>query len=53
LEGVGQQSEDETFLDKIVVKEEDAAKLPPELIHDFKENYTDDQRQMLYQKILK
>ena len=51
-EGIGQQSEDEYFLEEII-KEEDAAKYPPELIHDFQQNYTDDQRQKLYQKILK
>lgn len=52
-EGLGQQLEDETFLDKIVVKEEEVANFPPELIHDFQENYSDAQREMLYQKILK
>ena len=52
-EGLDQQLEDETFLDKIVVKEEDVAEFPPELVHDFQENYTDAQREMLYQKILK
>lgn len=46
-------SEDETFLDKIVVNNEDAAKFPSELIIDFQENYTDEQRQNLYQKILR
>lgn len=52
-EGLDQQLGDETFLDKIVVKEEDVANFPPELIHDFQENYTDAQLEMLYQKILK
>ena len=52
LEGMDQQLEDENFLEEIA-KEEDAAKFPPELIHDFQENYTDDQRQKLSQRILK
>jgi len=49
-EGLDQQLEDETFLDKIVVKEEEVANFPPELIHDFQENYSDAQREMLYQR---
>ncbi len=46
-------SEEEGLLDKIVVKEEDAAQFSPDLIYDFQENLNDEQRQSLYQKILK
>ncbi|MBM4331391.1 MAG: hypothetical protein FJ117_09240 [Deltaproteobacteria bacterium] len=46
-------SEDETLLDQIVVKEEDAAQFSPDLIYDLQENLTDEQRQNLYQKIIK
>jgi len=46
-------SEDETLLDQIVVKEEDAAQFSPDLIYDLGENLTDEQRQNLYQKIIK
>ncbi len=45
-------SEDETLLEEIVIEEGDAAKFPSELIIDFQENYTDEQRQNLYKKIL-
>ncbi len=45
-------SEEEGLLDKMVVKEEDAAQFSPDLIHDLQENYTDAQRQNIYQKIL-
>lgn len=46
-------SEEEGLLDKIVVKEEDAAQFSPDLIYDFQENLNDEQRQNLYQRILK
>jgi hypothetical protein len=46
-------SEEEGLLDKIVVKEEDAAQFSPDLIYDFQENLNEEQRQNLYQKILK
>lgn len=45
--------EDETLLDQIVVKEEDAAQFSPDLIYDLQENLTDGQRHNLYQKIIK
>ena len=45
--------EEEGLLDKMVVKEEEAAQFSPDLIHDLQENYTDEQRQNMYQKILK
>ena len=45
--------EEEGLLDKMVVKEEEAAQFSPDLIQDLQENYTDGQRQNLYQKILK
>ncbi|MDH4264575.1 MAG: hypothetical protein OEW45_02955 [Deltaproteobacteria bacterium] len=45
--------EEEGLLDKIVVKEEEAAQFSPDLIYDFQENLNEEQRQNLYQKILK
>lgn len=45
--------EDETLLDQIIVKEEDAAQFSPDLIYDLQENLPDEQRQNLYQKIIK
>ena len=47
-----QQREKETFSAAADGKEEDATKLPPELIYDFQKNYTEEQRQNLYHKIL-
>jgi hypothetical protein len=52
-EGEAISPEDEKLLDTIVVKEEDAAEFSPDLVQDLQENYTDAQRQNLYQKILK
>ena len=49
---VFQQREEETCPESDDVKEEEATKLPQELIHDFQESYTDEQRQNLYEKIL-
>jgi hypothetical protein len=46
-------SEEEGPLDKMVVKEADAAQFSPDLIHDLQENYTDAQRENIYQKILR
>ncbi len=46
-------SEEEALLDKMVVKEEDAAQFSPDLIRDLQENYSETQRQNIYQKILK
>ena len=46
------QREKETFSAAADGKEEDATKLPPELIYDFQEDYNDEQRQNLYHKIL-
>ena len=52
-EGESLSTEEEKLLDPIVVKEEDAAEFSSDLLHDLQENYTDVQRQNLYQKILK
>lgn len=41
------------LLDTISVKEEDAAEFPADLIYDFQEKLTDEQRQNLFQKIIK
>jgi len=46
-------SEGEDLLDKVVVKGEDARQFPREMILDLQEEYTDEQRQSIYQKILK
>ncbi len=46
------QREDEPFSDTGDLKEEVAIDLPHELIYDFQENYTEEQRQNLYRKIL-
>ncbi len=46
-------SEVEALLEKMVVKEEDAAQFSPDLIHDLQENYSETQRQNIYQKILR
>jgi|YNPNPStandDraft_1061719.scaffolds.fasta_scaffold87958_2 hypothetical protein len=45
--------EAERLLDSIEVKEEDAADFSPDLIYEFQEQLTDEQRQNLYQKIIK
>lgn len=45
--------EAERLLDSIQVKEEDAAEFSPDLIYDFQEQLTDEQKQNLYQKIIK
>ncbi len=45
--------EAERLLESIEVKEEDAADFSPDLIYDFQEQLTDEQRQNLYQKIIK
>lgn len=47
-----QERKDATFSDTADGQEEEATKLPQELIQDFQENYTDEQRQNLYEKIL-
>jgi|GEM_PF-448930 hypothetical protein len=47
-----QQREKETFSAAADGKEEEATKLPPELIYDFQEDFNDEQRQNLYRKIL-
>jgi len=47
-----QQREKETFSAAADGKEEEATKLPPELIYDFQEDFNDEQRQNLYHKIL-
>jgi hypothetical protein len=47
-----QQLRDGTFFDTTDIKKKDAAKLPRELIQDFQEDYTEEQRQNLYEKIL-
>jgi hypothetical protein len=46
-----QERQEETPFDAIDVKEEDLAKFSPEMIQDSQENYTDEQRSNLYQKI--
>jgi hypothetical protein len=46
------QREKKTFSAAADGKEKDATKLPPELIYDFQEDYSDEQRQDLYHKIL-
>jgi hypothetical protein len=46
-------SAEEEGLDKIVVKQEEAAQFSNDLVVDLQENYTDEQRQNIYQKILK
>ena len=46
------QRKKETFSAEADRKEEDVTKLPPELIYDFQEDYSDEQRQDLYHKIL-
>lgn len=43
----------EKFLDTITTKAEDAADFSPDLIYDLQEQLTDEQRQNLYQKIIK
>lgn len=43
----------ERLLDSIQVKEEDATDFSPDLIYDFQEQLTDEQKQNLYQKIIK
>lgn len=45
--------EEEELLEKIVVKEEDAAQFPKEMVLEMREEYTDGQRQNLSQQILK
>ncbi len=45
--------EAERLLESIHVKEEEAADFSPDLIYDFQEQLTDEQRQNLYQKIIK
>lgn len=45
--------EAERLLDSMEVKEEDAADFSPDLIYDLQEQLTDEQRQNLYQKIIK
>ncbi|MGB9697856.1 MAG: hypothetical protein ACPL5I_00595 [Thermodesulfobacteriota bacterium] len=45
--------EAERLLESIEVKEEDAADFSPDLIYDWQEQLTDEQRQNLYQKIIK
>ena len=52
-EGESLSTGEEKLLDPVVVKEEDAAEFSSDLLHDLQENYTDVQRQNLYQKILK
>ena len=47
-----QKGEEETFSAEVDGKEEDATKLPPELIFDFQQEYNDEQRQNLHHKIL-
>ncbi len=48
-----QERREATFSDTAVGKEEEATELPQELIQDFQGNYTDEQRQNLYEKILR
>lgn len=48
-----EMAEAERLLKSIEVKEEDAADFSPDLIYDFQEQLTDEQRQNLYQKIIK
>lgn len=48
-----EMEEAERLLESIEVKEEDAADFSPDLIYDFQEQLTDEQRQNLYQKIIK
>lgn len=48
-----EMAEAERLLESIEVKEEDAADFSPDLIYDFQEQLTDEQRQNLYQKIIK
>lgn len=45
------ERQEENPFDAIDVKEEDLARFSPELIQDSQENYTDEQRSNLYQKI--
>jgi hypothetical protein len=45
------ERQEETPFEAIDVKEEDLAKFSPEMIQDSQENYTDEQRSNLYQKI--
>lgn len=45
--------EAERLLASVEVKEEDAANFSPDLIYDWQEQLTDEQRQNLYQKIIK
>jgi hypothetical protein len=47
-----QRREEDTCAESDDVNEEDATKFPRELIHDFQESYTDEERQNLYEKIL-
>jgi hypothetical protein len=47
-----QERREATFPDTADGKEEEATELPQELIQDFRGNYTDEQRQNLYEKIL-
>jgi hypothetical protein len=47
-----QQQKEGIYSESDDVNEEDATKFPQELIHDFHESYTDEQRQNLYEKIL-
>jgi hypothetical protein len=47
-----QQLRDGTSFDTTDIKKKDATKLPRELTHDFQEDYTEEQRQNLYEKIL-
>jgi hypothetical protein len=47
-----QQGEEGSCSESDDVNEEDANKFPQELIHDLQENYTDEQRQNLYERIL-
>jgi len=46
-------SEEENLLDKIVVKEEEAAQFSSDLVYDLQENLTEEQRQNIYQKIIR
>lgn len=48
-----EMAEAERLLESIEVKEEDAANFSPDLIYDFQEQLTDEQRLNLYQKIIK
>ncbi len=48
-----EMAEAERLLESIEVKEEDVADFSPDLIYDFQEQLTDEQRQNLYQKIIK